>query len=381
MFDGLIDFIKSVYPEKEKIFLHEPYMGRLEEDYVLDSIRSGFVSSVGEYVVRAETKIAELTKAKYAVAVSSGTAALHTALISCGVKSGDLVITQPLSFVATGNAIKYCNADPFFIDIDDTSLSLSPEKLEEFLLKETEERKGCAVHKKTGRKISACVPMHTFGHIGKIDKISEICGKFKISLIEDAAEAMGSTYQGRHAGIFGKAGILSFNGNKIITSGGGGAIITDDEEIYRKAKHISTTARTDNPVSHEHDMVGYNYRMPNLNASFLYAQLLRLNDFVEKKRRLGKAYEKVCKNNNISFFTEPDDCRSNYWLNSIILNNSNETELFIKTAQKNNIFPRMVWKPLHKLDFFEKTCMGNLDNTDNFYRRIVNLPSSVTEEI
>lgn len=380
MFDSILSFIRSKYPLNNKIHVHEPYMGRLEEEYVVDCIRSGFVSSIGEYVEKVEKKIAKFTGVKHAVAVSSGTAALHTALVVSGVKEGDLVLTQSLSFVATANAIKYCNADPFFIDIDKNSLSISIEKLEEFLEKEVEVKDSYSIHKKSKKRIFACVPMHTFGHISKIDELCELCCRYNISVVEDAAEAMGSFYKKRHAGTFGDSGIISFNGNKIITSGGGGVIVTNSDETARLAKHLSTTARKENSLCHAHDMIGFNYRMPNINASFLMAQLDQLDLFLKKKQILGKEYESVCNSNGIDFFKEPDNCKSNYWLNSIILKNRQESELFLKKAQSNGIFPRMVWKPLHMLDIFQKEYIGDMENTESLYNRIINLPSSVPRE-
>jgi len=381
MYDDLIDFIKKTYPLKESIFLHEPVMGKKEEDFVLDCIRSGFVSSVGEYVEKAEEKIAEITGADYAVCVSTGTAALHTALTVAGVEPGDIVLTQSLSFIASANAIRYCGADPFFIDIDKKSLSLSCERLLRFLDDHTENVHGITVYKDTGQKITACVPMHTFGHIGEIDEICRICNQYNIKVIEDAAEAVGSFYKNRHAGTFGDLGILSFNGNKIVTSGGGGAIITNNRQTAAAAKHISTTARKQGTFFHEHDAVGFNYRMPNLNASFLYSQLMQLDEFINKKRALADHYKKICEKSDLEFFNEPENCRSNYWLNTIIFENSEHAGLFMEKANKNNIFPRMVWKPLHMLGLYKKFQHENLENTKNLYTRIVNLPSSVPDNI
>lgn len=377
----LLDFIKSVYPSKDQIVLHEPFINKLEENYVLDCLRSGFVSSVGEYVVQAEEDLAAFTGMNHAVCVSSGTSALHTALKVCGVEQGDVVITQSLSFAATANAIVYCGAFPLFIDIDEDTLSLSCEKLENFLKEKTFFKDNAAFLKESKRKIAACVPMHTFGHISKIDEICKICADYNILVIEDAAEAVGSYYKGKHAGSFGIAGILSFNGNKTITCGGGGAVLTNNEAFAKKAKHLSTTAKIPNTNYHEHDMIGFNYRMPNLNASLLCAQLKRLDDFILKKRTLGKKYKEICSKNSLLFFDEPLNCKSNFWLNSVIFEDKDTCNNFIKEANKQNIFPRHVWKPLHLLGLYKTFENLNLDVTENLYEKIVNLPSSVPEKI
>ncbi|PID77961.1 MAG: aminotransferase DegT [Deltaproteobacteria bacterium] len=378
-FDLLIEFIRESYPENKEIFLHEPVMGEIEKKYLLDCIDSGFVSSVGEYVSKAEKKIAEMAGSKYAVCMSSGTAALHIALLVCGVGKNDLVLTQPLTFVATANAVKYCNAEPLFLDIDEKTLSLSPEALEYFFKKSSIQKNGECFYKGSGQKISACVPMHTFGHIGEIDKICQICARYNVPVIEDAAEAVGSFYKGRHGGTYGKAGIFSFNGNKIITSGGGGAVITDDKNFAELASHLSTTARKVNTLSHEHDMIGYNYRMPNINAAFLSAQLHQLDEFVEKKRKLAKEYKKICDKSGFLFFEEPENCISNFWLNSVFFQDAKEAQNFLYESRKHSIFPRMVWKPLHLLDIFRKNQYNNLNVTQNIYKRIINLPSSIPE--
>ena len=302
-YQPIIDFIRSLYPNREIVPLHEPYFGGNEKRYVLDCIESTFVSSVGKYVDRFEEMIRDFTGAKYAIATVNGTAALHIALKLAGVQQGDLVITQPLTFVATCNAITYCGAEPVFVDIDPETLGMSPDSLESWLGQnvdivdkglgglETQYSKlsqpsqpYLAIHKATKRHIAACVPMHTFGHPCKIDRIVEICDRYNIPVVEDAAESIGSYYKGKHTGTFGKLGILSFNGNKTITTGGGGMILTDDNELGPLAKHITTTAKKPHPWKFEHDMIGYNYRLPNINAALGCAQMEMLPEILKNKR-------------------------------------------------------------------------------------------------
>ena len=284
MNNEIISFIKSLYGHADFIPLHEPRFFGNEKKYLNECIDSTFVSSVGKFVDMFEQKIAEFTGAKYAVTTTNGTAALHISLLLSGVEHGDEVITQPLTFIATCNAISYCNADPVFIDVDLDTLGLSPTALKEFLKNNCEISGQKCINKKSGKTIKACVPMHTFGHPCKIDEIKTICDEWHIALVEDAAESLGSYYGGRHTGTFGLVGAISFNGNKIITSGGGGCIITNDEVIAKKAKHITTTAKIPHKWEYVHDLVGYNYRLPNLNAALLTAQLEQLDGFLNSKR-------------------------------------------------------------------------------------------------
>ncbi|HHD79685.1 MAG TPA: LegC family aminotransferase, partial [Epsilonproteobacteria bacterium] len=288
MFQDTVDFIQKTFKTKEFIPLHEPRFLGNEKKYLNECIDSTFVSSVGKYVDRFEEIIAEYTGAKYAIATSNGTSALHISLLLSGIEAGDEVITQPLTFIATCNAIDYCNAKPIFLDVDKDTMGLSPKALEVFLQANTTQKDGECINNTTGKVIRACVPMHTFGHACKIDEIAQICVAHNIALVEDAAESLGSYYKGKHTGTFGQMAAISFNGNKIITSGGGGCIITDDEALAKKAKHITTTAKVPHKWEYTHDMIAYNYRMPNLNAALLVAQLENLDMFLENKRELAQ---------------------------------------------------------------------------------------------
>ena len=324
----VITFIKSLYVDNEFIPLHEPRFVGNEKYYLNECIDSTFVSSVGKFVEDFETKIIKYTGAKYAVATSSGTSALHISLLLSDINKESEVITQSLNFVASCNAISYCNAKPIFIDVNKETMGLCPKALINFLEKETSLKDGMCINNKTGKIIKACVPMHTYGHPCNINEINEICNAHNIFLIEDAAESVGSIYKGRHTGTVGQIGTLSFNGNKIITAGGGGCIITNNENLAKKAKHISTTAKVPHKWEFYHDQIGYNYRMPNLNAALLLAQLENLDKFILNKRNLAQKYNNFFKNTDITFFTEPKDCISNYWLNSIIFKNKNKEIYF-----------------------------------------------------
>lgn len=321
MFNKIIKFIKKKYRKKNFIPLHEPKFIGNEKKYLNKCVDSTFVSSVGNFVNDFEKKIASYVGSKYAIATSNGTSALHISLLLAGVDKNAEVITQPLNFVASCNAINYCGAKPIFVDVDIDTMGLSPKALELFLKKNTKIVKKKCVNKKTGKIIKACVPMHTFGHPCKIDQIKKICKKNYIILVEDAAESVGSYYKGKHLGIFGKLGVLSFNGNKIITSGGGGCILTDNKFLAKKAKHLTTTAKTFHPWDFNHNAIGYNYRMPNLNAALLIAQLEKLNDFIEDKRKLATEYANFFESTKFKFFKEPKESKSNYWLNCIIFKN------------------------------------------------------------
>lgn len=373
-----VEFIKKQFNDANFIPLHEPKFIGNEKKYVLDCIDSTFVSSVGKYVDEFEKLLAEYTGAKYAVACVNGTAALHMALIVAGVKQNDLVITQPLSFIATCNAISYLQAKPLFVDVDMETLGLSPksllEYLNEFAIKSED---GNTYHKITKQKIKACVPMHTFGHPCKIDEIAKICAEFNIVLIEDAAESIGSFYKGKHTGTFGKLAAFSFNGNKTITSGGGGAIITNDEALAKKAKYLTTQAKVPHKWEFVHDEIGYNYRLPNLNAAFLCAQMEQLNSFVENKRELANLYKDFFKNSDIKFFKEPENSKSNYWLNTVLLKDRETRDKFLEYTNSNGVMTRPAWALMTKLIMFKDCLRGNLNNSLNLEDRIVNIPSSV----
>lgn len=377
MFKAAIDFIKESFPEKEWIPLHEPAFFGNEKAYVSDTIDSTFVSSVGEYVNRFEQLICEKTGAQYAVATVNGTSALHMALMLAGVRPGDLVITQALTFIATVNAIHYCGAEPLFLDVDRETMGLSPDALARFLDSRVQVKGGLSMDRKTGKPIRACVPMHTFGHPVKIDQIRDICRQFHLVLVEDAAESLGSFYMGRHTGTFGTIGILSFNGNKIVTCGGGGMIITSDEAIGKRARHLTTTAKRPHPYRYEHDAIGYNYRLPNLNAALGCAQIEQLDYFIENKRKLASSYQAFFQTMGIPFFSEPEHARSNYWLNAIILEDRNQRNRFLEETHREGIMTRPLWDLINDSPMYAKCEKERLGNSRWFEERVVNLPSSV----
>ena len=378
MFKDVIDFIQNIYKTKNYIPLHEPRFVGNEKKYLNECIDSTFVSSVGKFVDEFEEKIAEYTGIKYAVATSNGTSALHIALLLANVSSNDEVITQPLTFVATCNAISYCGAQPVFIDVDKDTMGLSPSALAEFLENNTSIKDQQCINNKTGKVIKACVPMHTFGHPCRIDEIKDICDQYHIVLIEDAAESLGSIYKNKHTGTFGQMGVMSFNGNKIITAGGGGCIITNDKELAKKAKHLTTTAKVTHKWNFNHDMVGYNYRMPNINAALLVAQLESLDDFISNKRKLASAYKKFFNGIDCVFVKELIDSRSNYWLNSIILKNKQQRDEFLDETNSNNVMTRPICTLMNKLPMYEHAQCGSLTNSEWLEERVVNIPSSVT---
>ena len=378
MYKETIEFIRSIYKTDGFLPLHEPKFIGNEKLYVNDAIDSTFVSSVGKYVTEFEKMVANYTGAKYAVATSNGTSALHIALKLIGVDETSEVITQPLTFVATANAIKYCGAEPIFIDVDRETLGLSSVSLENFLKDNCYlNDNGQCINKTTSKVIKACVPMHTFGHPCKIDKIVDICKRYNIEVIEDSAESLGSYYKEKHMGTFGKLGIFSFNGNKIITTGGGGMIVTDDEELAKRAKHITTTAKIPHPYEYIHDEIGYNYRLTNLAAALGVAQMEKLDFLVEKHRELAKRYEDFFKNSRIEFVTEPKDAKSNYWLNAIILKDRVQRDEFLKKTNENRIMTRPIWRLMNKLEMYKNAQCANLDNALWLEDRVVNISSSV----
>ena len=377
MFENTIEFIQEIYKSKEFIPLHEPRFSGNEKKYINECIDSTFVSSIGKYVDEFEEKIAKYTGTKFAVATSNGTSALHVSLLLANVNQNDEVITQPLTFIATCNAIRYCGAQPIFIDVDKDTMGLSPAALKYFLKYNTTVKNKQCINNITGRVIKACVPMHTYGHPCKIDKIKQICDEHHIFLIEDAAESVGSKYKDKHTGTFGQLGVMSFNGNKIITSGGGGCIVTNDKILAKKAKHLTTTAKVSHKWDFNHDMVGYNYRMPNINAALLVAQLENLNYFLANKRRLAKTYEEFFKTQEYTFFKEPKLSKSNYWLNTLLLKDKKQRDKFLKETNSSNVMTRPVWIMMHKLSMFENAQCGDLTNSEWLNDRVVNIPSSV----
>ncbi|EAH5377258.1 aminotransferase LegC [Campylobacter jejuni] len=377
MFKKEISFIKSLF-NKENIALHEPCFIGNEKKYLLECIDSGFVSSVGEFVTRFEEALKEKTKARFVIATNTGTAALHIALLANGIDENCEVITQSISFVATANAIAYTGAKPVFLDIDENTLSLSPKALEHFLENQTYQKDNLSYNKTTHKPIKACVIMHTFGLSAHIKAIKELCEKYHILLIEDAAEALGSTYENKTLGTFGKCGILSFNGNKIITGGCGGAILSDDENLVKLARHLSTTAKIPHPYEYDHDRIAYNYRLCNINAAILLAGLENLELFLENKRELAKIYKDFFKNHDkCKFIDEKSNEKSNFWLNTLLFKDENLRNIFLEECLKNNIFVRPIWKSLPSLKAFQNCQSNELINTKNLEKRLVNLPSSV----
>ena len=375
---SVINFIKSIYKTKKFIPLHEPRFIGNEKKYLSECIDSTFVSSIGKFVDELEEKIAKYTGSKYVVATSNGTSALHISLLLADVDKNCEVITQPITFVATCNAISYCKAKPIFIDVDRDTMGLSPSALRYFLENNTTIKNKQCINNKTSKVIKACLPMHSYGHPCRIDKIKEICDEYCIFLIEDAAESIGSLYKYKHTGTFGQIGTISFNGNKIITAGGGGCIITNNKVLAKKAKHLTTTAKVPHKWDFNHDRVGYNYRMPNLNAALLVAQLEKLNDFITNKRNLANKYEIFFKNMDYNFFKEPKDSRSNYWLNSIILKDKTHRDKFLEESNSNGVMTRPVWTLMNKLPMFKGAQCDDLKNSKWLEERIVNIPSSVT---
>ena len=376
MFDHLAKFIQDKYRTNSFIPLHEPRFIGKEKEFVSQTIDSTFVSSVGQYVNQFEEDLATYTSSKRAIAIVNGTSALHLSMLMAGVKPGDYVITQALTFVATCNAIHYCQAEPILIDVDKKTLGLSPIALEAWLEENAfvDTDQVCKL-KNSKRAIKACIPMHTFGHPVEIDTLAIICNVWKLAMIEDAAESLGSLFKDTHTGTFGLMGTLSFNGNKIITTGGGGAILCN-EELYLKGKHLSTTAKKPNDIHFVHDEVGFNYRLPNINAALGCAQLESINLFVTQKRQLAEEYAQLLKNSNLEFFKEPKNCRSNYWLNTIICHDESQRNELLNFMNSREIMTRPVWTPMNKLPMFKNSISDSLQNTLWLEERIVNIPSS-----
>lgn len=377
MYNDTIRFIRETFKELEAFIpLHAPYFGGNEKRYLLDTIDSTFVSSVGAYVNRFEEMMQEITGAKYAIATTNGTTALHLALIVAGVKRDEEVITQPLTFVATANAITHAQGIPVFVDVDKDTMGLSPKALEDFLVTNAEVKDGVCINKSTGRRIAACVPMHTFGFPCRIDDIATICERYGIALVEDAAESLGTYYKGQHTGNFGLVAAFSFNGNKTVTCGGGGAIITNDEKLAQHAKHLSTTAKIPHPYEFVHDEVGYNYRMPNLNAAVACAQLEQLQQILDNKRALADTYKNYFAGTDIHFVTEAVDGKANYWLNTVVLKDLDARDAFLKATNDNKVMTRPIWKLMNKLVMYQHCQCGPLENSQWLEDRVVNIPSS-----
>ena len=391
-----IDFIKELYGQENVPLAVPKFIGN-EKKYLNECIDTTFVSSVGKFVDRFENDMAAYTGAKRAVVCVSGTNALHMSLLLVGVKKDDEVLTQALTFIATCNALSYIGAHPVFLDVDRSTMGLSPDAMKEWLQKNAEVRKNTRINeldpshdfayqedeyacynKNTGRRIKACVPMHTFGHPVRIEEITALCKEWHIELVEDAAESIGSTYKGKHTGTFGKVGAISFNGNKTITTGGGGMLLFNNEEFGAYAKHITTQAKIPHRWEFRHDHIGFNYRMPNINAALGCAQLENLDKYIADKRKTANAYAEYFKNEDgIEFFTEPENCFSNYWLNVIILPNHDKQLEFLQETNDNSVMTRPIWELMNRLPMFEHCQHDNLTNTVWFADRVVNIPSSV----
>ncbi len=375
----ILAFIRELYNEPDEFIpLHVPVFMGNEKAYLDECIDSTYVSSVGKFVDSLEEKMAIYTGSKYAVATVNGTSALQIALKLSGVEPGDEVITQPLTFVATANAITYCGARPVFLDIDKNTLGLSPEKLVHFLKTSTRYNKDDSklINIQTSRPISACVPVHTFGHPCRIDEIVSICNEYNLVVIEDAAESLGSMYKGKHTGTFGNIGVLSFNGNKIMTTGGGGMLLSNNEKTALRAKHITTQAKVPHPWDFNHNETGYNFRMPNINAALGVAQLEELDRILKNKRETATLYMDFFAGTGFSFFSEPDSCRSNYWLNLFLLESRDQKDEFLKYSNENGVMTRPAWTLMHKLTMFRKEFRQNLDIAELMEDTLVNIPSS-----
>lgn len=379
MIHSFIKFIREHYQASETDFipLHAPIFQGNEKKYLLDTIDSTFVSSVGAYVDRFEEMMKSITGAKYAIATVNGTAGLHICLHVLGIGNLDEVITQALSFVATANAIKYTGADPVFLDVDRDSMSLSPQALGIFLEKECKIENGNVINKRTGKSIKAIVPMHTFGNPGRILEIQKIADQYQIPVVEDSAESLGSFAEGRHTGTIGKLGIFSFNGNKTVTCGGGGAVVTNSDDLGKRLKHITTTAKVPHAWEYAHDELGFNYRMPNLNAALACAQLEQLDGFLEEKRALANKYQSFFKNSSIQYKQELSNSKSNYWLNTIELPTLQDRDEFLKLTNENKVMTRPAWNLLNTLPIYKNCITDSLENARYLVDRLVNIPSSV----
>lgn len=376
-FEQILAFIRETFHRPEGFIpLHAPYFGGNEKKYVLDTIESTYVSTVGAYVDRFEEMMKEITGSKHAIATANGTIALHLALIVAGVKQGDAVITQPLTFVATANAIAHVGATPVFVDVDRDTMGLSPVALKEWLKENSVIKEDACFIRTTGQRIAACVPMHTFGFPLRIEDVVDVCNSHFIPVVEDAAESLGSYVGGKHTGNFGWMATFSFNGNKTVTSGGGGAIITNDEMLGKMAKHLSTTAKVAHAYEFTHDMLGYNYRMPNLNAALACAQLEQLESFLENKKQLAKSYADFFSGRSEEFVTERPGNTANYWLNTILFNSQEVQQSFLHYSNEQKIMTRPIWRLMNKLPMYINCMAGPLDNAQWLEERVVNLPSS-----
>jgi len=377
MYRRFVDFVRELYQRDDFIPIHAPQFHGNESKYLMETIDSTMVSSVGGFVNQFEQSVSEYMNAEYAIATVNGTSALHTSLMLVGVEADSEVITQSFTFIATCNAIRYCQATPLFVDIEEQTLGLSPKSLMSFLEEFCEIRDdGFCWNRESGRRISACLPMHTFGFPVSIEKISNICKEYNIPLIEDAAESLGSRYNNKHTGTFGVVSAISFNGNKVITTGGGGMIVTDDDELAKRARHITTTSRVSTQRGFIHDEIGYNYRLPNLNAAMGVAQMEWLPKYLESKRKIANLYQQWGENNGIHFFKEAESALANYWLNAVILENKEQRDEWLEETNARGVMTRPAWKPMHQLEMNQDCRRTDMSVTEYFYQRLVNVPSS-----
>ncbi len=381
---SFVKFVRDIYDNTEDFIpLHPPIFGGNEKKYLNECIDSTFVSSVGKFVNQFEEMMAEFTGSKYAIAAVNGTAALHMALILANVKPKDEVITQALTFISTANAISYCHATPVFVDVDKDTMGMSPVSLKQFLTENTTQKLNSQTNKiqplnnVTGNFVTACIPMHTFGHPVRIEEIIQVCGEFNIVVIEDAAESLGSYRNGQHTGTFAEIGTLSFNGNKTITTGGGGMILTNNEEIAKRAKHLTTTAKVPHKWNYIHDEIGYNYRLTNLAAALGVAQMEQLEDILNRKRILASKYKAFFEGSDIEFVTENENTRANYWLNAVLLKNRVEREAFLDFTNAQGVMTRPIWELMNRLEMFKTSPKADLSNSEWLADRVVNISSGV----
>ncbi|EJN6829628.1 LegC family aminotransferase [Vibrio cidicii] len=372
----LVEFVRDQYQTQEFIPLHAPTFAGNEKAYVMETIDSTFVSSVGKFVDEFERKMEAFTGSARAVATVNGTAALHAALYMAGVERGDLVITQALTFVATCNALYHMGAEPIFVDVSPVSLGLCPKAMDAFLEENAQVTEGGCIHKQTGRRIKAVVPMHTFGHPVELDELVAVCSKWHITLVEDAAESLGSFYKGKHTGTLGEFGAVSFNGNKIITTGGGGMVLCGTEEAGRRTKHVTTTAKVPHPYEFFHDEPGFNYRMPNLNAALGCAQMEVLERYLAQKRQLAQQYQAFFAGSDVTFVVEPEYAQSNYWLNAIICADAQQRNELLEQTNAAGVMTRPIWQLMHRLPMFEQALRGDLTHSEFIEAHLINLPST-----
>ncbi|MDC8830473.1 LegC family aminotransferase [Alteromonas gilva] len=380
--NALVDFVRSIYNRNDFIALHEPRFSSQEHRFLHDVVDSTFVSSVGKYVDQFEDDIMRYTGANGAVAVVNGTAALHTCLHALDIANGDLVLTQAVSFVATANAVKMAGAEPVFIDIARDSLSLCPDALKEFLTNQTSlTQDGQCIHNSTRKLVKAILVVHTFGHPARLNELLEVAKTWNIPLVEDAAESFGSFYEDQHTGTFGHYGAISFNGNKIITTGGGGMILTKSSKTARQIKHITTTAKVSHPYEYYHDEFGFNYRMPNLNAALGCAQFASFENVLQQKRELADKYQAFFSGTDYEFVTEPSYARSNYWLNAVICHDAAAKVSLLESTNKQGIMTRPLWQLLNSLPMYKRSISTDLTNSEWLAARCVCLPSGTFKEV